>query len=61
MENEIEELAGLLYKTYCNSVGGKAFNGDPLPDWDAFRSDAKKKVQSDAWCAVATVAIQNIG
>lgn len=50
-DSEIE--AGIAYETYCRKVGGKAFNGDPLPDWTTFRSDPKKKVQSDAWVAVS--------
>jgi hypothetical protein len=52
-----EELAALLYKTYCGEVGGKAFNGDPLPQWKEFRADAKKQIQSDAWVAVARMAL----
>lgn len=46
--------AGLAYEAYCRKVGGKAFNGDPLPDWDSFRADPKKKPQSDAWVEVAS-------
>jgi len=49
----IEHLAGRLYEAYCRSVGGQAFNGDPLPTWAAFRADGTKKKQSDAWVAVA--------
>ena len=51
-----EWIASELYKTYCAEVGGKAFNGDSLPTWDEFRSDEKKKKQSDAWIAVALTA-----
>ena len=53
----IDKLAGQLYETYCKSVGGKAFNGDPLPDWKTFRADPSKKKQSDAWVDVAHEAI----
>lgn len=53
MEDDIGKLAGMMYETYCVAVGGKAFNGDPLPDWNTFRGDANKKKQSDAWVAVA--------
>lgn len=49
----IEEHAGLLYEAYCESVGGKAFNGDPLPKWQEFRDDQSKRKQSDAWVVVA--------
>ena len=48
-------IAKLLYETYCAAVGGKAFNGDPLPAWDEFVADEKKKLQSDAWLKVAEV------
>lgn len=48
-----EHIAGRLYEIYCKAVGGVAFNGDPLPDWDTFRADPSKKKQSDAWVAVA--------
>lgn|SRR5678815_2461117 len=48
-----EEIAGDLYETYCVAVGGKAFNGDPLPGWKVFRADPSKQKQSDAWVAVA--------
>ena len=48
-----ETNAGILYEVYCQAVGGKAFNGDPLPNWETFRNDPNKKVQSDAWVQVA--------
>lgn len=53
-----EELAGRLYAVYCESVGGKAFNGDALPTWQRFRADPTKRKQSDAWVRVAAEAIQ---
>lgn len=53
----IDEHAGLLYETYCKAVGGKAFNGDPLPEWRTFRDDASKSKQSDAWMAVAEASL----
>lgn len=52
----IEQAAGKLYEIYCTSVGGKAFNGLPLPDWQTFRTDPTKKMQSDAWLDVAIAA-----
>ena len=52
-----EQLAGVLYETYCAAVGRFAFNGDPLPDWQSFRADAGKLRQSDAWVAVADKAV----
>jgi len=50
------EIAKQLYTTYCEAVGGKAFNGDPLPDWDTFSSDETKKKQSNAWIETAKKA-----
>lgn len=52
-----EDLAGRLYTVYCRAVGGKAFNGDTLPDWKVFSVDLKKLAQSNAWRAVAREAI----
>ncbi len=51
-----EVLAGHLYEIYCTAVGGKAFNGVPLPAWDQFRADPAKQKQSDAWLTVAGAA-----
>lgn len=56
-----EALAAHLYETYCVEVGGKAFNGDPLPEWEAFRADPKKKLQSDAWVKTAERAMGILG
>lgn len=49
-------LAGKLYERYCQEVGGKAFNGDPLPDWQTFSNDATKQKQVNAWLSVAEEA-----
>lgn len=59
MNADIEEieLAGVMYTSYCKSVGGKAFNGDPLPDWDEFSTDPSKKKKSDAWIQTAKVTL----
>lgn len=46
-------VASKLYETYCKAVGGKAFNGDPLPSWREFAADESKKKQVDAWIEVA--------
>jgi hypothetical protein len=53
-----EIVAKELYTTYCAAVGGKAFNGDPLPDWETFVADESKKKQADAWLAAADRALQ---
>lgn len=46
-------LAAFLYETYCAEVGGKAFNGDPLPSWEEFSADPAKQKQADAWRKVS--------
>lgn len=56
MPETTEQVAEKLYSVYCAAVGGKAFNGDALPDWKTFRADPAKQAQSDAWVAVAQTA-----
>lgn len=51
-------IASELYRAYCEAVGGKAFNGDPLPDWETFYTDDTKAKQANAWLAAADRAIQ---
>ena len=53
-----EYIAEQLYIAYCQAVGGKAFNGDPLPDWETFYTDETKEKQANAWLAAADRAIQ---
>lgn len=48
-----DDIAKDLYTTYCEAVGGVAFNNDPLPTWEEFRADTSKQKQSDAWVQVA--------
>lgn len=48
-----EQKAERMYESYCVAVGGKAFNGDPLPTWRQFRDDPTKLKQSEAWVAIA--------
>jgi hypothetical protein len=52
-----EQIAGEFYDTYCAAVGGKAFNGDPLPKSEEFLADPTKAKQADAWRAVARKAL----
>ncbi len=54
--NEIT-LAGILYETYCEQVGGKAFNGDLLPSWTEFLNDPAKGKQAAAWITVARTSM----
>ncbi len=50
-------VAERLYTVYCESVGGKAYNGDPLPDWNDFHNDPSKDKQSKGWMDAADAAI----
>lgn len=54
---DCKQLAGELYEYYCQAVGGKAFNGDPLPSWQEFSSDPNKQKQANAWLKVAEKAV----
>jgi len=53
---DIIKIANHLYTNYCIAVGGVAFNGDVLPDWETFSKDSNKKKQADAWIATANCA-----
>lgn len=57
MEPVQSTLAKLMYDDYCEAVGGKAFNGDPLPNSREFFNDESKKKQSNAWLVCAETAI----
>lgn len=62
MKNDEKEiLACILYSEYCEKVGGKAFNGEPLPGWSEFRADENKIKQVNAWLAVAEKALSFTG
>lgn len=50
-------VAERIYTVYCQSVGGKAFNGDDLPTWDEFVHDPSKEKQSTAWLDAAQAAM----
>ena len=53
---DIIKLADHFYSAYCSAVGGKAFNGEPLPDWESFAADPAKTKQREAWLATANAA-----
>ena len=57
-EDAVEELAAELYEAYSAAVGGVAFNGEPLPDWEEFCAEHRKQKQEDAWRAVARRAAE---
>ncbi len=50
---DINQKAIELYDIYTAAVGGKAFNGAPLPCGKDFMSDPTKQKQADGWRAVA--------
>jgi len=49
----IDDVAKAMYTAYNEAVGGVAWNGDPLPDWDEFAADEKKQKQVNGWRAAA--------
>lgn len=51
-----EALARKMYDTYCDKVGGLAFNGDVLPHSGEFFTDETKQKQANAWIAAANTA-----
>jgi len=55
---QLENQAALLYAVYCEAVGGLAFNGDPLPDWETFKADENKAKQVNGWRAVAQESLR---
>lgn len=54
----VNEKAIELYDVYTAAVGGKAWDGRPLPSGAEFMSDPSKQKQADAWRAVAVHAVQ---
>lgn len=48
----LELYAAAAYAAYSESVGGKAYNGDPLPKWDALPERIKT-----AWKAAAEAVV----
>ena len=59
-ESNKEQFACRLYDVYCEAVGGKAWDGRPLPSSEEFFYDATKVKQADAWRAVAEFALTGI-
>lgn len=55
---DAEKIARDMYDAYCSAVGGKAYNGQPLPQSDEFFADPHKQPQADAWRAAARVALK---
>ena len=51
--NKIDQKATELYDIYTAAVGGKAWDGKPLPCGKDFMSDPTKQTQANGWRAVA--------
>lgn len=55
-----ESIAKELYEHYSAAVGGIAYNGDPLPGWDAFIAHPEKQKQAEGWRKTAEYAIARL-
>ena len=53
----MKKLAMALYAEYCAEVGGKAYDGRPLPTAKEFFNDDTKAKQARAWMAAASKAL----
>jgi hypothetical protein len=56
-DRDLMVIAGYLYEEYCKSVGGKAHDGQPLPNWATFILDTAKATQAKGWLDVAQRAV----
>lgn len=54
------DLAMKMYDGYCEAVGGKAFNGDPIPSSEEFFNDETKAKQAGAWIRAACIAFDEL-
>jgi hypothetical protein len=52
-----ELLGRIAWNAYLASIGGKSWNGEPLPAWEQMVADEKKKAIVAAWCEVARAII----
>lgn len=52
-------LGKAAWDAYAKAVGGKAFNGDVLPTWEAMQLDAKKQQLVAGWMAAGMAATQS--
>lgn len=44
-----EELTEVAWSAYVKAVGGKSYNGDPLPTWPELARDHGKEKIVNAW------------
>lgn len=56
----MEKLAMAMYDEYCEAVGGKAYDGKPLPTAKEFFDDATKAKQQRGWFRAASKALEII-
>lgn len=56
----MKKLAMAMYDEYCAEVGGKAYDGRPLPTAKEFFNDETKQKQAMGWFAAASKAIELI-
>lgn len=56
----MEQVAMAMYDEYCAAVGGKAYDGRPLPTAAEFFEDETKQKQAKGWFAAASKALELI-
>lgn len=56
--NEIPSLGQVAFEAYCDAVGGKTFDGKPIPGWNELHGD-RLKVQG-GWEAAAQAIRQHV-
>lgn len=54
----MKRVAMEMYDAYCEEVGGKAWDGRPLPTAKEFFADETKIKQARGWLAAASKAIE---
>lgn len=54
-------LAAAAYTAYSQAVGGVAYNGDKLPNWESFSADPAKTKQASAWLAAVAAVKESLG
>lgn len=56
--SSMKKVAMAMYDEYCKVVGGKAYDGRPLPTAKEFFADDTKQKQQRGWLAAASKAIE---
>lgn len=55
-----EMLACVAYTSYVKAVGGKSYNGDPLPTWEVMVKDPAKVNLVKAWRASSQAVAKKV-